>query len=153
MTSSDEFRKFHYIKTTVISLYHPKCKYKYRWHHDYIFKKPWVPVHEGFMSSISGYSWWRHQMETFSERAGNSPVTGEFPAQRPVTRSFDVLFDLHLNNGEAGDLRRHRAHYDVTVMVDLAWKMTRSVTILHMLRRLSYRGLWSDGIIRTKTRA
>ena len=28
---------------------------------------------------------------------GNSPVTGEFPAQRPVTRSFDVLYDLRLN--------------------------------------------------------
>ena len=26
--------------------------------------------------------------------AGNSPVTGEFPSQRPVTRSFDVFFDL-----------------------------------------------------------
>ena len=25
---------------------------------------------------------------------GNSPVTGEFPAQRPVTRNFDVFFDL-----------------------------------------------------------
>ena len=24
---------------------------------------------------------------------GNSPVTGESPSQRPVTRSFDVLFD------------------------------------------------------------
>ena len=29
--------------------------------------------------------------------AGNSPVPGVFPAQRPVTRSFDVFFDLHLN--------------------------------------------------------
>ena len=29
--------------------------------------------------------------------AGNSPVTGEFPSQRPVTRSFDVFFDLCLN--------------------------------------------------------
>ena len=30
--------------------------------------------------------------------AGNSPVAGEFPAQRPVTRSFDVVFfDLRLN--------------------------------------------------------
>ena len=28
---------------------------------------------------------------------GNSPVTGEFPAQRPVTWSFDVSFDLCLN--------------------------------------------------------
>ena len=46
-------------------------------------------------------SWWRHQMETFSalltSYAGNSPITGEFPAQRPVTRSFDVFFDLRLN--------------------------------------------------------
>ena len=29
--------------------------------------------------------------------AGNSPVAGEFPAQRPVTRSFDAFFDLHLD--------------------------------------------------------
>ena len=28
--------------------------------------------------------------------AGNSSVTSEFPAQRPVTRSFDVFFDLRL---------------------------------------------------------
>ena len=46
-------------------------------------------------------TWWRHQMETFSALlafcAGNSPATGEFPAQRPVTRSFDVFFDLRLN--------------------------------------------------------
>ena len=27
----------------------------------------------------------------------NSPVTGEFPAQRPVTRSFDVFFDMSQN--------------------------------------------------------
>ena len=53
-------------------------------------------------------------METFSVLlalcAGNSPVTGEFPAQRPVTRGFDVFFDLSLNkrlSREAGDLRRH----------------------------------------------
>ena len=53
--------------------------------------------------------------------AENSPVTGEFSAQKPVTQSFDVFFDLRLNEGwvnnrEAGDLRRHRAHYDATVM-------------------------------------
>ena len=39
-------------------------------------------------------------METFSALltlcAGNSPVSGEFPAQRPVTRSFDVFFELRL---------------------------------------------------------
>ena len=47
---------------------------------------------------ISSQTWWRHQMETFSALlaicAGNSPVPGEFPTQRPVTRSFDIYFDL-----------------------------------------------------------
>ena len=46
-------------------------------------------------------SWWRHQMETFSALlafcAGNSPVTGEFSSQRPVTRSFDVTLICALN--------------------------------------------------------
>ena len=40
-------------------------------------------------------------METFSALlaicAGNSPVTGEFPAQRPGTRGFDVFFGLRQN--------------------------------------------------------
>ena len=48
-----------------------------------------------------GIAWWRHQMETSSALlaicAGNLPVTGEFTAQWPVTRSFDVFFDLCLN--------------------------------------------------------
>ena len=69
-------------------------------------------------------SWWRHQMETFSALlaicAGNS-VAGEIPAQMPVTRNFDVFFDLRLNkrlskHRKVGDLRRFHAHYDVTVM-------------------------------------
>ena len=46
-------------------------------------------------------AWWRHQMKTFSALlalcAGNSQVPGEFPAQRPVTRSCDVFFDLRPN--------------------------------------------------------
>ena len=40
-------------------------------------------------------------METLSTLlaiyVGNSPVTGELPAQRPVTQSFHVFFDLRLN--------------------------------------------------------
>ena len=83
-------------------------------------------VHISYPELLNGYAWWRHQMETFPALlalcAGNSPVTGEFPAQRAVTWSFDVSFDrTWINgwviNGEAGDLRRHRTHYDVTVMV------------------------------------
>ena len=46
-------------------------------------------------------TWWRHQTETFSAFlaicAGNSPLTSEFLAQRPVTRSFDVFFVLRRN--------------------------------------------------------
>ena len=57
----------------------------------YSFKAAWkIPSH-----MVS------HQMETVSALlticAGNSPVTGEFPAQRPVKRSFDVFSDLRLN--------------------------------------------------------
>ena len=80
-------------------------------------------------------SWWRHQMETFSALlaicAANSPVTVEFPAQRPVTRA--LMFSLicawingWVNNGEASDLRRHRAHYDITVML-LYWNLNATV--------------------------
>ena len=63
--------------------------------HQLTHTAPWV------VSDINlsfPYAWWRYQMETYSAlRAicgGNSPVTGEFPARRPVTRSFDVFFDL-----------------------------------------------------------
>ena len=55
---------------------------------------------QGKVSRLVG-SWWRHQMETFSALraicAGYSLVSREFPAQRPVTRSFYVFFDLRLN--------------------------------------------------------
>ena len=71
-------------------------------------------------------TWWRYQMETFYALlaicAGNSPITGEFPVQRPATQSFD-FFSLIctgingcVNNDKIGDLRRHCAHYDVIVM-------------------------------------
>ena len=84
------------------SLFHmPRCE-----HHDHRLRRIWrwltysrVGPELGHHSAIS--AWWRYQMETFSALlaicAGNSPVTGEFPAQRPVTRSFDIFFDLRLN--------------------------------------------------------
>ena len=62
-------------------------------------------------------------METLSALlalcAGNSPVAGEL--QRPVTRGFGVSLIcvwIHdwVNSGDAGDLRLHRAYYDVIVM-------------------------------------
>ena len=86
---------------------------------------PSVVVGSGAAGEKS-HSWWRHQMETFSALqalcVGNSP--GEFPAQRPVTRSLMFSFICAwisgwVNNREAGDLRRHCAHYDVIVMTQL----------------------------------
>ena len=78
------------------------------------------------------WSWWRHQMETFSALlaicARNSPVPGEFPAQRPATRSFDVFYHLHPNKRLSKQwwgwwfetppclLRRHR-----NVLTKLIW--------------------------------
>ena len=56
------------------------------------------------------WSWWRQQRETFfasrALSAGNSPVTGEFPSQMPVTESFDVFFDLRLNKMLSKQSRR-----------------------------------------------
>ena len=72
------------------------------------------------------------------------PLCGEFtgrrrlPRKRPVTRSFDVFLisawiNGWVNNREAGDLRHHRAHYDVIVMVlkarVLTWFLTPGETI------------------------
>ena len=63
----------------------------------------WFPSARTAVFTPLSYSWWRHQMETFSALlaicAGNSPATGDFPAQRLVTRSFDVFFDLRPNKG------------------------------------------------------
>ena len=40
---------------------------------------------------------WIHFPRYWPFCAGNSPVTGECPARRPVTRSFNILFDLLLD--------------------------------------------------------
>ena len=83
-------------------------------------------------------TWWRHQMETYSASlaicSGKSPLPGEFPAQRPVTQSFDfslvcVRINGWVNNRETGDLRRHRAHYDVIVMMFIIRKREYWVTV------------------------
>ena len=64
------------------------------------------------------------------------PVTGEFPSQKPVTRSFDIFFDLRLNkrlsHRDAGDLIRYRTPYDATIMIcSIWWKSVRERTHTH----------------------
>ena len=68
------------------------------------------------------YTWWRHQMETFSELlaicAGNSPVPTKGQWRGALMYSLIcVWINGWVNNGEAGDLGRHRTHYDVIVMI------------------------------------
>ena len=48
---------------------------------------------------------WKHFQRYWPLCVGNSPVTGEFPSQRPVTRSFDVFSDVHLNKMLSQQLR------------------------------------------------
>ena len=88
-------------------------------------------------------------METLSALlaicARNSPVIGEFPSQRPETRSFDVFLDLRpnkrVNNRKAGDLRRHRAHHDVTVMMMKTKKINETLQMK-----------WNVGLLRGRYR-
>ena len=69
--------------------------------------------------------WWRYQMETVSALlalcAGNhqSPVNSPHKGQWHGVLMFSLIcawINGWVNNREAGDLRRHRTHYDVTVM-------------------------------------
>ena len=79
-------------------------------------------------------TWWRHQMETFPALlticAGNSPVPVNSPhkGQWRGALMFTLIcarINGWVNNREAGDLRRYRAHYDVIVMSMSAYGVTR----------------------------
>ena len=71
-------------------------------------------------------TWWRHQMETFFRVTGH--LCGDFTGHRwiPHAKASDAELWCFLwsapwingwvNNRDAGDLRCHPAHYDVTVM-------------------------------------
>ena len=90
-------------------------------------------------------SWWRHQMETCSAVlsfcAGNSPVTGEFPTQRPVTRSFDVFFDLCLNKRLS---KQSRGWWFKTLSCSL-WRHCKADTRFTSQREMRY-----DWLIKTR---
>ena len=92
-------------------------------------------------------AWWGHKIETFCALlaicAGNSPVTGEFTPQRPVTRSFDVFFHLCLNERLSKQSwgwwfeTPWRSFYDVIVMC---------VLLLYVVGQLSLTSSGSGGI-------
>ena len=82
-------------------------------------------------------SWWRHQMETFSallalcEGNHRSPV--DSPHKGPWLRSLMFPFTCGWTNGfennrDAGDLKRHRTHFDVTVTcTNVCGRLCRSI--------------------------
>ena len=81
------------------------------------------------------HPWWRHQIETSSALldlcAGISPATGYSPHKGQwrgalMFSMFCAWVNGWINNREAGDLRRHRAHYDVIVMKPIySWLVRR----------------------------
>ena len=68
----------------------------------------------------SEQAWWRHQIEIFSAWpaicAGNSPHKGQWRGALMFSL-ICVWIDDWVNNRGAGDLRRYRTHYDVTLML------------------------------------
>ena len=78
--------------------------------HVQVLVSSWAPLVQSLSPQSGMWSWWRHQMEIFSASlalcARNSPITGEFPLQRSVTRSFDVCVELRLNKRSSKQSRR-----------------------------------------------
>ena len=76
-------------------------------------------------------TWWRHQMKTFSASLAlcggihRSSVNSPHKGQWRGALMFSLIcawMNGWVNNRETGDLRRHRAHYDVIVMKKIARK-------------------------------
>ena len=90
-------------------------------------------------------SWWRHQMETISALLALCPVNSPHKGQWRGAWMFSLIctrINGWVNNGEAGDLRRYRAHHDVTVMY--RGKIVTQFIEVYMRRQaatcLTYRG-------------
>ena len=74
--------------------------------------------------SVKGDPWWRHQMKNFPRYwpfvrgIHRSPVNSPHKSQWRGALMFSLIcawINGWVNNGESGDLRRHRAHCDVIV--------------------------------------
>ena len=120
---------YHYVKTTSFWRNHVKMTF---WRYNDVIITSCVQWGPGTLSTHHTHciwkikalgSWWRHQMETFSALlalcAGNSPVPVNSPhkGQWRGALMFSLICAWIVNHRKAGDLRRHRAHYDVTVML------------------------------------
>ena len=92
-----------------------------------IITRTWQSCFSEFVEFVTKLNipWWRHQMETFPRywpfvrgiprAAVNSPHKGQWRGAL-IFSVICVWINGWVNNGEAGDLRRYRAHYYVSVM-------------------------------------
>ena len=69
-------------------------------------------------NAINTFTWWRHQMETFSASPVNSPHKDQWRGAL-MCSLICTWTNGRANNRDAGDLRRRRANYDVAVMCAL----------------------------------
>ena len=83
-----------------------------------------------YIGNSSLYSWWRHLMEdfprywSFVRGIHRSPVNSPHKGQWRGSLMFSLIctwINGWVNNREAGDLRSHRANYDVIVMWNRSW--------------------------------
>ena len=74
------------------------------------------------MAWTHGKAWWRHQLKPFSALfalcEGNPLVTAGFPSQRPVAASFDVFFDLCLNNVTQATIHNYNIPEEILIIID-----------------------------------
>ena len=80
------YRSGLHVRVFLFSIVQATCTIAIIWYYFADF-----PVHDDVIKWKHFSRYWPFNCE------GHSPITGEFPSQRPVTWSFDVLFDLRLN--------------------------------------------------------
>ena len=96
--------------------------------------------------------WWHHQMGTFSALLG--PLWGKSTSHWCGALMFSLICAWSYgwaNNQDAGDVRRHCAHYDVTVIwpVLASYQSAGNNFVYWILLQLWYARKFAVGCIRT----
>ena len=97
------------------------CLFHEGWYHNVISRAPnFYDTSRFLIFRFCGsvLPWLRHQMATFSALLARSPVNSPHKGQWRGALMFSLIgvwTNAWVNNRDAGDLRRHRADYDVTI--------------------------------------
>ena len=129
-----EFRQNDNISVSVVLMLEPECFglsvsipwLRMRWLFCFVSHRIDYAGQKGCLPHCIHKIWWRHHMETFSALLAichRSPVNSPHKGQWRGALMFSSIcawMNGWVNNREAGYLRRHRDHYDVTVMT-MTW--------------------------------